>query len=105
MVLGLVNTPKFWFDDLLSNVMDLQLNYVNNSKNGLYQSDEMYLIFTNIDNINLIYDGKIQKIASITAKATSTFNSLMLRMLQRLNIHKKKTDKIANDNFPEINAF
>jgi hypothetical protein len=29
----------------------------------------------------------------------------MLRMLQRLNIHKKKYDKIANDNFPEINAF
>jgi hypothetical protein len=28
----------------------------------------------------------------------------MLRMFQRLNIHKE-ANKIANDNFPEINAF
>jgi tRNA(His) 5'-end guanylyltransferase len=50
--------------------MPLQLNYVNNSTLKCYtQSDEISLIFTNIDNINsdLIYDGKIQKIASITA--------------------------------------
>jgi tRNA(His) 5'-end guanylyltransferase len=55
----------------------------------------------------LIYDGKIQKIASITAgKATSTFNSLMLRMLSTLKYSQEEiADKIANDNFPEINAF
>jgi tRNA(His) 5'-end guanylyltransferase len=58
MVLGLVNTPKFWkpFDDLLSNVMDattIELCKQFNPKMAYTQSDEISLIFTNID-INLL---------------------------------------------------
>ena len=75
------------FDDTLSNTMDfatMELCKQFNPKMAYTQSDEISLIFTNLDNINseLIYDGKVQKICSITAaRATEAFNSFMLRFL------------------------
>jgi hypothetical protein len=38
----------------------------------------------------LIYDGKIQKIASITAGKATSFNSLMLRMLSTLKYSQEE---------------
>lgn len=99
------------FDDILSNTMDvatMRLCEYLNPKFAYTQSDEISLVFTDIENIEseLIFDGKVQKLASISAsKITAAFNKTMLRLLATF---KYKPDelmqKITTGDFAEIDA-
>jgi len=100
------------FDDILSNVMDataIELSKAFNPKFAYTQSDEISLVFTTLDNIDaeMIYDGKIQKIASIFAgKATAVFNKKMLQMLTTLKYREDEIiEKIKTVDFNELDAF
>lgn len=100
------------FDDILSNVMDattIELCKAFNPKFAYTQSDEISLVLTTLDNIDgeTIYDGKIQKIASIFAgKATAVFNKKMLQMLSTLKYREDEIiDKIKTADFHELDAF
>jgi tRNA(His) guanylyltransferase len=98
------------FDDVLSNVMDsttVELCKQFQPKLGFTQSDEISLIFTTIDNIDAetIYDGKIQKIASILASfATKSFNFKMLQAMTLKYSPEELQTKILSDELPEITA-
>jgi tRNA(His) 5'-end guanylyltransferase len=75
------------FDDILSNVMDAATVELCKYLNPLFaytQSDEISLVFSTIENIDadLPFDGKVQKLCSISAsKVTAAFNKTMLRLL------------------------
>lgn len=72
------------FDDQFSESMDyaaIELCKYFNPKFAYVQSDEISLVFTDIENIDseMIFDGKVQKICSLTAaKAATSFNKRML---------------------------
>lgn len=98
------------FDDNLSNVMDsatVELCKFLNPKFAYTQSDEISLMFTDIENIEseLIFDGKVQKLCSISAsKVTQAFNK---KMLQFLAINMPQQDfmsKVMSGDMPEIDA-
>lgn len=73
------------FDKEFSNAMDEAAKYLCEQlhpKFAYTQSDEISLLFTDFENINeeLMFDGKVQKIASISASlATAKFNQEMLK--------------------------
>lgn len=99
------------FDDYLSNVMDaatIELCKELNPKFAYTQSDEISLMFTDIENIEseLIYDGKLQKLCSISAsKVTAAFNSKMLQILAAFKYQPDELIKnIMTGELPEINA-
>ena len=99
------------FDDKLSNVMDvatIELCKYLNPKFAYTQSDEISLVFTDIENIEseLIFDGKVQKLCSISAsKVTAAFNKTMLKILATFKYNKDELfEKITTGNFPEIDA-
>jgi tRNA(His) guanylyltransferase len=98
------------FDDILSNVMDattIELCKEFQPKLGYTQSDEISLIFTTIDNIDAenIYDGKVQKIASIFAsQATEAFNFKMLQAISLQMTPEELVSKIISGNLPQIKA-
>jgi tRNA(His) 5'-end guanylyltransferase len=99
------------FDDKLSNVMDvatIELCKYLNPKFAYTQSDEISLVFTDIENIEseLIFDGKVQKLCSISAsKVTAAFNKTMLKILATFKYNKDELfEKIITGNFPEIDA-
>ncbi len=99
------------FDDILSNAMDVATARVceyMNPKFAYTQSDEASFVFTDIENIEseTIFDGKVQKLASIAAsKMTSAFNQIMLRLLSTLKYRPEEiADKIVTNKFPEIEA-
>ena len=99
------------FDDKLSNVMDvatIELCKYLNPKFAYTQSDEISLVFTDIENIEseLIFDGKLQKLCSISAsKVTAAFNKTMLKILALFKYDSKELyDRIVSDNLPEIDA-
>lgn len=99
------------FDDKLSNVMDvatIELCKYLNPKFAYTQSDEISLVFTDIENIEseLIFDGKVQKLCSISAsKVTAAFNKTMLKILATFKYNKDELfEKITSGNFPEIDA-
>lgn len=98
------------FDDNLSNVMDaatIELCKYLNPKFAYTQSDEISLMFTDIENIEseLIFDGKVQKLCSISAsKVTAAFNKTMLKIVA-LNTSPEEFHKLAiSGNIPEIDA-
>lgn len=100
------------FDDILSNTMDfttIELCKNFNPKMAYTQSDEISLIFTNIDNIDaeLIYDGKIQKLCSIlAAKATESFNIFMLKYLAAFKYSPEELSaKILDGSLTELGAI
>lgn len=99
------------FDDILSNAMDLatiELCKYLSPAFAYTQSDEISLVFSTIDNVDadLPFDGKIQKLCSISAaKITASFNKAMLKLL----LVSKMTDseiieKILSGDFPELDA-
>jgi|ERR1035437_6649625 tRNA(His) 5'-end guanylyltransferase len=98
------------FDGKLSMVMDtatIRLCEYLNPKFAYTQSDEISLVFTDIENIEseLIFDGKVQKLCSISAsKVTAAFNSTMLRVLSTVITQEQLLDKIRSGIFPEIDA-
>jgi tRNA(His) guanylyltransferase len=99
------------FDDLLSNVMDIstiELCKYLNPKFAYTQSDEISLVFTDIENIEseLIFDGKLQKLCSISAsKITAAFNKNMLRLLTSFKYTPEDViNKINSGEFNEIDA-
>jgi tRNA(His) 5'-end guanylyltransferase len=99
------------FDDILSNVMDhatIELCKFMVPVFAYTQSDEVSLVFSTIDNIDaeLPYDGKIQKLCSISAsKMTASFNKMMLRLLLSFNYSKDEViEKLSTGDFPEIDA-
>jgi len=99
------------FDDKLSNVMDAATvelcNYLN-PKFAYTQSDEISLVFTDIENIEseLIFDGKVQKLCSISAsKVTQAFNKKMLQILTAFKYTPEElVTKIMSGDLPEIDA-
>jgi tRNA(His) guanylyltransferase len=99
------------FDDILSNVMDvatIELCKYLNPKFAYTQSDEISLVFTDIENIEseLIFDGKVQKLCSISAsKVTAAFNKIMLRLLASFKYTPEELiQKITTGDFAEIEA-
>lgn len=99
------------FDDGLSNVMDvatIELCKYLNPKFAYTQSDEISLMFTDIENIEseLIFDGKVQKLCSISAsKVTSAFNKMMLTYLANFKFSPDELGKkILTGDFAEIEA-
>jgi tRNA(His) 5'-end guanylyltransferase len=99
------------FDDKLSNVMDIatiELCKYLNPKFAYTQSDEISLVFTDIEKIEseLIFDGKVQKLCSISAsKITAAFNKAMLKILLLFKYNPNEIiEKIMTDNLPQINA-
>ncbi len=98
------------FDGKLSMVMDtatIKLCEYLNPKFGYTQSDEISLVFTDIDNIDseLIFDGKLQKLCSISAsKVTAEFNKTMLKVLGLFMKPEDLVKKVTSGNFPEIDA-
>jgi len=98
------------FDGKLSMVMDtatIRLCEYLNPKFAYTQSDEISLVFTDIENIEseLIFDGKVQKLCSISAsKVTAAFNSTMLRVLSSFTPQEEIMNKLRTGNFPEIDA-
>jgi tRNA(His) 5'-end guanylyltransferase len=99
------------FDDKLSNVMDVatvELCKYLNPKFAYTQSDEISLVFTDIENIEseLVFDGKVQKLCSISAsKVTAAFNKTMLRILASFKYNKDELfQKITTGHLPEIDA-
>ena len=100
------------FDDGLSNVMDMatiELCKHLNPKFAYTQSDEISLMFTDIENIDseLIFDGKIQKLCSISAsKVTAAFNKKMLQYLSNFKYSPEELGKkILSGEFDEIDAM
>ena len=98
------------FDDMLSNVMDsatVELCKYMTPKFAYTRSDEISLLFTDIENIEseLIFDGKVQKLCSISAsKITQAFNK---KMLQSLTLKMDKDElmgRIISGDLPEIDA-
>lgn len=99
------------FDDILSNVMDATTIELCKEFNPLFaytQSDEISLIFSTIENIDaeLPYEGKVQKLCSITAsKATAAFNKTMLKLLSAFRYTPEELlSKITSGDFVEIDA-
>jgi len=99
------------FDDLLSNVMDaatIELCKYMVPAFAYTQSDEISLVFSTIDNIDseLPFDGKVQKLCSISAsKITASFNKMMLRLLLSFKYTKEEViEKLVTGDFPEIDA-
>ena len=99
------------FDDGLSNVMDMatiELCKYLNPKFAYTQSDEISLMFTDIENIDseLIFDGKVQKLCSISAsKVTAAFNKKMLQLLGNFKYSPEELlSKIMTGDFEEIDA-
>ena len=99
------------FDDGLSNVMDaatIELCKYLNPKFAYTQSDEISLVFTDIENIDseLIFDGKIQKLCSISAsKLTAAFNKKMLQYIANFRYSPEELGKkILTGEFEEIEA-
>ena len=99
------------FDDNLSNVMDfatIELCKYLNPKFAYTQSDEISLMFTDIENIEseLIFDGKIQKLCSISAsKVTAAFNKKMLQLMAMFKYSKEElASKLISGDFAEIDA-
>jgi tRNA(His) guanylyltransferase len=99
------------FDDLLSNVMDaatIDLCKFLSPKFAYTQSDEVSLMFSDIENIEseMIFDGKVQKLCSISAsKMTASFNKNMLRLLSTFKYNNEEIfEKLVTDEFAEIEA-
>lgn len=98
------------FDGKLSMVMDtatIRLCEAFHPKFAYTQSDEISLVFTDIENIeaDMIFDGKVQKLCSLTAsKVTAAFNATMLRVLSTVIPGEEILEKLRTGNFPEINA-
>lgn len=98
------------FDDNLSNVMDvatIELCKYLNPKFAYTQSDEISLVFTDIENIEseLIFDGKIQKLCSISAsKVTTAFNKKMLQIVAMNTAPDELHKMILSGEFHEIDA-
>jgi len=99
------------FDDILSNVMDvatIELCKFMTPKFAYTQSDEISLLFTDIENIEseLIFDGKVQKLCSVSAsKVTSAFNKTMLKLLASFKYSPEELlQKITSGDFAEIDA-
>lgn len=99
------------FDDNLSNVMDfatIELCKYLNPKFAYTQSDEISLVFTDIENIEaeLIFDGKLQKLCSISAsKVTAAFNKKMLQMMAMFKYDQTDfASKLISGDFAEIDA-
>ena len=99
------------FDDTLSNVMDaatIELCKFLNPKFAYTQSDEISLMFTDVDNIeaDMIFDGKIQKLCSLSAgKVTAAFNKIMLKMLALSKYTPNDLiERLVSDRLPEIDA-
>ena len=99
------------FDDILSNVMDaatIELCKYMTPAFAYTQSDEVSLVFSTIDNIDaeMIFDGKLQKLCSITAsKMTASFNKTMLRLLSTLKYKPEEIiEKMVSGDFVEIDA-
>ena len=98
------------FDDSLSNVMDaatVELCKYLNPKFAYTQSDEISLMFTDIENIDseLIFDGKVQKLCSISAsKVTAAFNKNMLKMLALNTPCETLVANILSGELPQIDA-
>ncbi len=105
-------TKKFQkpFDDLLSNVMDaatIELCKYMTPAFAYTQSDEVSLVFSTIDNIDaeMIFDGKLQKLCSISAsKMTAAFNKKMLQTLCLNMACETLVAKIIMDDLPQIDA-
>lgn len=98
------------FDDSLSNVMDaatVELCKYLNPKFAYTQSDEISLVFTDIENIEseLIFDGKVQKLCSISAsKVTAAFNKMMLKIVALRHTPEEFHQMAISGMFPEIDA-
>jgi tRNA(His) guanylyltransferase len=99
------------FDDILSNVMDAATVELCKYLNPLFaytQSDEISLVFSTIENIDadLPFDGKVQKLCSISAsKVTAAFNKTMLRLLGLFKYNPEELfAKITSGDFAEIDA-
>lgn len=98
------------FDSKLSMVMDaatIKVCEKLNPKFGYTQSDEISLVFTDIESLDteLIFDGKVQKLCSISAsKVTAAFNSTMLRVLSTVLPQEEIMNRIRTGIFPEIVA-
>ena len=99
------------FDDIISNVMDAATIELCKYLNPLFaytQSDEISLVFSTIENIDaeLPFDGKVQKLCSISAsKVTSVFNKTMLRLLALYKYSQEELNrKIISGDFYEIDA-
>jgi tRNA(His) 5'-end guanylyltransferase len=98
------------FDDMLSNVMDaatVDLCKFMTPKFAYTQSDEISLLFTDIENIEseLIFDGKVQKLCSISAsKVTQAFNKKMLQALTLKMDKDEMMGRIISGDLPEIDA-
>jgi tRNA(His) 5'-end guanylyltransferase len=98
------------FDRTLSHVMDfatIELCKYMNPKFAYTQSDEISLMFTDLENIDseLIFDGKVQKLCSISAsKITQAFNKKMLQILTFKMEESVLIDKIRTGDLPEIDA-
>ena len=99
------------FDDILSNVMDVATVELCQYMNPLFaytQSDEISLVFNTVGNLDaeMIFDGKLQKMCSISAsKVTTSFNKTMLRLLSMLVYTPEEVIKKINSNdFYEIDA-
>lgn len=98
------------FDDNLSNVMDaatIELCKTFNPKFAYTQSDEISLMFTDIENIEseLIFDGKLQKLCSLTAsKVTQAFNKKMLQVVAMNTPQEDLFNIIMRGDIPAIDA-
>jgi tRNA(His) 5'-end guanylyltransferase len=98
------------FDDVLSNVMDaatVELCKFLSPKFAYTQSDEISLLFTDIEKIesDLIFDGKVQKLCSISAsKVTQAFNKIMLKTLALQMPCEKLVGDLLSDKLPQIDA-
>lgn len=99
------------FDDLLSNVMDaatIELCKEFNPKFAYTQSDEISLMFTDIENIDadMIFGGKIQKLCSLTAaKVTAAFNKKMLQVIANFKYTPEELmQRLISGELPEIDA-
>ena len=98
------------FDDNLSNVMDaatVELCKYLNPKFAYTQSDEISLVFTDIENIDseLIFDGKVQKLCSISAsKVTASFNKKMLQIIALQNTPDELFRMVVGGSLMEIEA-
>jgi tRNA(His) 5'-end guanylyltransferase len=98
------------FDDNLSIVMDvatIELCKYLNPKFAYTQSDEISLVFTDIENIDseLVFDGKVQKLCSISAsKVTAAFNKNMLQLLAISMPCEELVAKILTYELPQIDA-
>jgi len=97
------------FDKTFSDVMDETTKYLCEKlhpKFGYTQSDEISLVFTDFENINeqMMFDGKVQKIASICASlATAKFNQAMI--VNKLAKHFSEISNIDDDASAVVEAF